>query len=637
MGRQELTASLSLRGTQRVAACLATALAAATFTLSPADARHATRHTVHSESVSAPYSAIVVDANSGAALHAASADELRHPASLTKIMTLYLLFERLEAGKLRLDSPLEVSAHAASQAPTKLGLHSGATIEVEDAIKALVTQSANDAAVVIAEAIGGGEHDFAEMMTRKAHALGMSRTVYRNASGLPDDEQVTSARDQALLGRAIQERFPRHYRYFATPSFTYHGVSMRNHNHLLGNVEGLDGIKTGYTQASGFNLVTSVRRDGRHIVAVVMGGSSAGARDARMRSLIESYIVAASTHQSATAIADALSAKDVRTADAKPVETKPVEKQTEAVRDARTPNKAPPPAVYAVASYTRPIPWPVPQANTAAIAPAAPSEAKPPTLVVAQTKPTAVREPARLPSPDDPIRPIAVKTVKAKLAPSQVAALAPPAAPPSAMPQAAPAASPVVTDVTPPVPAPQPERLPDRPAAGATNVMAAKAAALMPIPDPTAVRREVSREVWREPVLEVARDAAPSAPAVPQTTALQETAPPTTQLASLQAAPSGAATRQHSPIHSAPPPAVHSGWIIQVGAYEAEREAREKLSAVQTKAGSLLSRADPFTEPVVRGDKTYYRARFAGLQKDDAETVCRQLKRNDIDCMTIRN
>jgi len=200
------------------------------------------------------------------------------------------------------------------------------------------------------------------------------------------------------------------------------------------------------------------------------------------------------------------------------------------------------------------------------------------------------------------------------------------------MPQATPAASPVVTDVTLPAPAPQPERQPDRPAGGATNFMAAKAAALMPIPDPTAVRREVSREVWREPVLEVARDAAPTAPA-----ALQETAPPATQLASLQAVPSGAATRQHSPMQSAPPSAVHSGWIIQVGAFEAEREAREKLSTVQTKAGPLLSRADPFTEPVVRGDKTYYRARFAGLQKDDAETVCRQLKRNDIDCMTVRN
>ena len=159
----------------------------------------------------------------------------------------------------------------------------GQTIAVEDAIRALVTKSANDAAVVVAEAIGGDEDTFARMMTRKARALGMSRTVYANASGLPDDEQITTARDQATLGRAIQDRFPRYYRYFATPAFVYRGHAMRNHNKLLGRVEGVDGIKTGYTRASGFNLVSSVRRGNRHIVAVVLGGASGGARDARMR------------------------------------------------------------------------------------------------------------------------------------------------------------------------------------------------------------------------------------------------------------------------------------------------------------------------------------------------------------------
>src|SRR5262249_9407911 len=151
---------------------------------------------------------------------------------LTKIMTLYLLFERLEAGRLKLDTPLPVSAHAADQAPSKLGLKPGQTIEVEAAIKALVTKSANDVAVVVAEALAGGEHQFPDLMTRKAQALGMKRTVYTNASGLPDDDQVTTARDQAVLGRAIQERFPRYYRYFSTPSFAYRGQSMRNHNKL---------------------------------------------------------------------------------------------------------------------------------------------------------------------------------------------------------------------------------------------------------------------------------------------------------------------------------------------------------------------------------------------------------------------
>ena len=265
-----------------------------------ADGANATRSCLYSP----PYAAIVVDANSGSVLHAANADALRHPASLTKIMTLYLLFEQLEAGKFRLDTRLEVSAHAAAQAPSKLGLLPGQTHSVEDAIRALVTKSANDAAVVIAEAIGGDEDTFARMMTRKARALGMTRTVYNNASGLPDEDQVTTARDQATLGRAIQDRFPRYYRYFATPSFTYRGHAMRNHNQLLGRVEGVDGIKTGYTRASGFNLVSSVRRGNRHVVAVVLGGASGAARDARMRALIEQHIASASNNRTVANIAE---------------------------------------------------------------------------------------------------------------------------------------------------------------------------------------------------------------------------------------------------------------------------------------------------------------------------------------------
>src|ERR1700743_3597958 len=199
---------------------------------------------------------------------------------------------------------MPVSEHAADQDPTKLGLRAGQTLRVEDAIKGMVTRSANDAAVVVGEFLGGNEDDFGRMMTRKAHALGMTHTVYRNASGLPNDEQVTTAREQALLGRAIQERFPREYRYFSTSSFTYHGETIGNHNHLLGRVEGVDGIKTGYTQASGFNLVTSVHRGNHFIVAVVLGGSSAGARDAKMRSLIEEHIARASTQHSAPLIAE---------------------------------------------------------------------------------------------------------------------------------------------------------------------------------------------------------------------------------------------------------------------------------------------------------------------------------------------
>jgi D-alanyl-D-alanine carboxypeptidase len=233
------------------------------FTTDAAEARRNRRHYAHhrvqrdvSESSSPKFASIIVDGNSGAVLQSNSPDGIRHPASLTKIMTLYLLFERLESGKMKLDTEMPVSQHAADQDPTKLNLRAGQTIRVEDAIKGLVTRSANDAAVVIAEAIGGDEDDFAQMMTRKARSLGMSRTVYRNANGLPNDEQVTTARDQATLGRAIQERFPRYYKYFSTRSFTFRGQRISNHNRLLGSVDGVDGIKTGYIRASGFNLVT---------------------------------------------------------------------------------------------------------------------------------------------------------------------------------------------------------------------------------------------------------------------------------------------------------------------------------------------------------------------------------------------
>ncbi len=250
------------------------------------------------------FAAIVIDANNGHALYARNEDELRHPASVTKVMTLYLLFEQLEKGRLRLDTPLMISSHAAAQAPSKLGLAPGQTITVENAIKALVTKSANDIACAIAENIGGNEHTFAQIMTNKAHSLGMAQTHYENASGLPDPDQVTTARDLSILGRAIQERFPKYYKYFSTHVFAYNGTLHRNHNHLLGRVEGMDGIKTGYTRASGFNLLTSVRRGHHHIVAVVMGGVSAGSRDAIMAGLIEKHIGEGSSIRSASAITE---------------------------------------------------------------------------------------------------------------------------------------------------------------------------------------------------------------------------------------------------------------------------------------------------------------------------------------------
>jgi D-alanyl-D-alanine carboxypeptidase len=261
------------------------------------------------------FSAIVVDANSGRTLYSADENGLRHPASITKVMTLYLLFEQLDSGAMTLRTPIPISEHAASQEPSKLGLAPGDSISVDDAIKAVVTRSANDIAVAIAEAVGQSESNFADMMTRKAHALGMTNTVYRNASGLPNDEQVTTARDLTILGRSLEERFPRYFRYFSTAQFDFDGEIIGNHNHLLGRIDGVDGIKTGYTRASGFNLLTSVHRDGRSLLAVVMGGRSAAGRDRIMANLIGDHIAEASTARTATAVADASSVETAQPRD----------------------------------------------------------------------------------------------------------------------------------------------------------------------------------------------------------------------------------------------------------------------------------------------------------------------------------
>jgi len=521
--------------------------------------KRVSHHSVRESGYNPPFASIVVDANTGKTLEEKNPDSLRHPASLTKIMTLYLLFERLEAGKIKLTTMMPVSEHAAGQNPTKLNLRTGSSIEVEQAIRGLVTRSANDAAVVIAEALGGDEETFAEMMTAKARALGMSRTTYKNASGLPDDDQVTTARDQALLGRAVQEHFPKYYRYFSTTSFTWRGEEIRNHNHLLGRVEGVDGIKTGYTHDSGFNLVTSVRRGDRHIVAVVLGGSSAGSRDAKMRDLIEEHIAEASTRRTNTQIAEAPEAVPA-----------PAPTRTRSLRPAQAaapaPAQAPGSPGFALSS-----------ASSVPTTPSAAATVQGPAIKHSATGST------------DPIKPIAVKTVKVKLAPSHTASLAP-APPMIPVEETTPTAPPPVAAAPAPV-APAPAPLPPA-------VAAAKAA---PLPPET-----------RAPAL--ALQAEPAKPAA---------------LAVVAAVAEPKAEPARTP--------ARSGWIVQVGAFGSEAEAKQHLDEAQSKAKSLLGRADPFTETVTKGDKTYYRARFAGLDHDKAEAACKQLKKSEIACITIKN
>lgn len=551
------------RGMRMGVLFLATTLAFVAVTVDHADAR---RRRAKVSSYNPPYASIVVDANSGKTLQATNADSLRHPASLTKIMTLYLLFERLEAGRIKLDGEMSVSEHASEQAPTKLGLREGSTLMVEDAIKGLVTKSANDAAVVIAEAIGGSEEHFAQMMTQKARSLGMTKTVYRNASGLPDDEQVTTARDQALLGRAIQERFPKYYAYFSTPSFRFRGKVIRGHNRLLGRVEGVDGIKTGYTRASGFNLVSSMKRGNRHLVAVVLGGRSAGTRDAAMRGLLAEYVSEGATVRTASVLNRA-------------AETKVAAGEQQPVAEPKTVAKVEPKVEPKVEAKTEPKPL-----QLASVAPqAAAAPAKEPVMLSSGVVAERVTPP--VPGSLAPITPTKVKTVAVRAGAVKTASAAPSVT-------ASPLPAPIADAPAQTASVPARELPPLAPNHGTgQGILGVLPASAMAYAD--------------------TRAAAPAAPA-------QRVA---------SAAPVAAAPAK---------PVTRSGWIVQVGAYDVESEARERLDMARGRV-KLLGKADPFTEPVARGDKTMYRARFAGLDKDDAEAACKALKRSDIACFTLKN
>ena len=591
----------------------------------------------------APYADIVVDANSGTVLHSTNPDAQRHPASLTKIMTLYLLFEQLEAGKLKLDSQLPVSKEAAGQMPTKLGLKPGSTLAVEDAIKGMVTRSANDAAVVVAEAIAGDEDAFARLMTRKAQTLGMSRTIYKNASGLPDSGQVTTARDQSTLGRAVQERFPRYYKYFSIRTFTFRGQSIGNHNHLLGRVEGVDGIKTGYVNASGFNLVTSVHRGNRYLVAVVMGGSSAGSRDAKMRDLINDKIAMASVKRTAPMVAEGFVPPE-----AKP-ESKAVAK-AESNPEPKVAAKAEAKPEPKVAAKVDPKPEPKAEAKAESKSEARFAVASAVSLPVrfnsgrAQTEPATAKPEAAAAAPTsilagstEPIRPVLVKTLSVK-AGTQTASLAPlhvPPPPAAAEPAPVRAAAPVAPPA-PPAPVVAVKAEPPAPQPAPVVVVAAKPEpAPAPSAPPVGAKTEeplpalVTANKPEVPALSfapIAAKAEPSAPAASARAAAPAASPARVAAAEPAPAPAPAAKPQH-----------RSGWMIQVGAYPGEQAAKQRLTTVQSKASKMLTGAEAFTETVEKGGTTYYRARFAGLDKDTAEAACKYLKRNDVECVTIKN
>ena len=570
------------------------------------------RHHVVRESYSPQFSSIIVDGNSGAVLSSNNPDGVRRPASLTKIMTLYLLFERLESGKMKLDTEMEVSEFASEQAPTKLGLKPGQTIKVEDAIKGLVTRSANDASVVIAEAVAGNEADFARLMTRKARALGMSKTTYRNASGLPNDEQLTTARDQATLGRAIQDRFPRYYRYFSTSVFAYRGQSIRNHNRLLGNVEGVDGIKTGYTRASGFNLVSSMRRGNRHLVGVVLGGRSGGSRDATMRNLLAENLEKGATKRTVAAITERNPSDG--TVDVAEAETA----QSGGALAAAEPGLAAMPVTRSIApakpslmaAAAAALPAPPAKVEQNKFEPQARPEPAPLTSGVLQTQAISA-----IPGSAEPMKPVKVKTVQVKAGPMKLASAGP--------------SQPVAPPVTNAIPT-RPE-VAETSSAVVANTAEAKAEAAREalraaMPQQPAGHGTGNGVLGVLPASSLTQ--APSHASHAQTLAYADPAP--------RAQPQQA-VQQNDAVKPAAPAVVRTGWIVQVGALESESEAKQRIDLARTKASALLSKADPFTETVVSKDRTLFRARFAGLDRDSAEAVCRTLKRADISCMTVRN
>jgi D-alanyl-D-alanine carboxypeptidase len=592
------------------------ALTSAAISTSDAQARrHYSRHHQvshhHDDSdddYSPKFSSIIVDGNSGTVLTANSPDGLRHPASLTKMMTLYLLFERLDAGRMKLDTEMPISEHAADQDPTKLDLHPGQTIRVEDAIKGLITRSANDAAVVIAEAIGGSEDNFAKMMTRKAHALGMSRTVYRNASGLPNDEQITTARDQSILGRALQDRFPRYYRYFSTTAFNFRGHTITGHNHLLGSVDGVDGIKTGYTRASGFNLVTSMHRGNRFLIGVVMGGRSGGSRDATMRSLLAENLEKASTTRTAAAITENSGQESTADAD-DAAEARPTMAQAAASEPA------------AAAQATSPVPMPAPRMSVlaqaaAAVPPAQPkseqpkSEPAPLTSGVIQTQAFAT-----IPGSTEPMKPVKIKTVQVKAGPMKLASAGP-------------------SQPAPPVTSTIPAARAD--IAETSNAVVARAETIKSEPAAEAARSDLPPQPpghgTGNGILGVLPASSLPPSQQPASVAAQQA------MASLTPAPQAAPAQPAVQNSASGKPAVHTGWIVQVGALESESEAQARIEAARSQSHGLLAKADPFTETVIaKGDRKLYRARFAGLDRDQAEAVCKALKHSDISCITVRN
>ena len=550
--------------------------------------------------------AMAIDANTGEVLHEQFADAPRHPASLTKIMTLFLAFREMEKGRLTLTTPVRISERAAGVAPSKLDLDPGEEIQVGDAIKALVTKSANDVAVALAEHIGGSEPGFVRMMNETAAEIGMRGTTFYNASGLPDNRQISTARDMLTLALRLQDEFPQYYRYFSIKSFDYRGKTYRTHNTLMHGVPGMDGIKTGYTKASGFNVVSSVRTDSKHVVAVVFGGATAAARNAHMRMVLYRALQKASTQKTrkpnVLLVARRKAPSRVETGiSAMPGEPEPAS-QTVAAAEAEDAAEAPQ------------APWKTDTKNA-------------PKAAAAIPKLKASPQPARAqkaPKQDQ----IAAVIARANAAPAtRVVTTTIIAVPPAVAeaPQAAPA--PVEAETAPPrldlhalraamtEPEPQPDQ-PQSPASPGIEQLLANAGATQQPRPPSTLDSQAQ-----------ALDARTSAKPRMLSDAV---------FARANAADAPSHLRGPMPEARLAPAPAGKSFEIQIGAYGSAEEAQTRIAAARKRAPGLLDGHEHVAMAVQRGDKQIYRARFRSFSEDSASSACLELRRLAIDCFSMK-
>jgi D-alanyl-D-alanine carboxypeptidase len=573
-----------------------------------AQARHRI-HTPHHASVrhhggagvdaGASYADIVIDADTGRVVHQTDSDSLRHPASLTKMMTLYLTFQALESGHLTLGQYLPVSENASYQSPSKLGLHAGQHIRVEDAILGLVTLSANDAAVVLGEALGGSEDGFGVLMTRQARALGMTRSFFHNPSGLPDPEQVTTAHDMAVLGDALIHHYPQYYPYFSTDSFTYAGIYHHNHNHLMDRYEGMDGIKTGYIRASGFNLVASAKRDGMRLIGVIFGGHSAVARDNAMAQLLDRSFSLAEADSHGGHVTAVSGEGDSGDADSSDYITLPAKISAIFGPHGNAGTQAVQAQVVPPAPQVKPQPAPAAVAQPPLAQPSSQDATSPPPA--AQTSAQALGQPIITPA-SHPANPASVhaQPTQGQSPPQKAAAVAD-----DDQEDGAPAAK-TASAKTMKLTAKQIK---------AQARAAAKAEAAAMATEKAAVKAQEKADAKAKVVAAVKAKAAEQAAVKPSQKVAMLTPPP-------------------SPATSPAPQSV-SGWGIQVGAYSDPSIGQQALSDLVASMPDMLNGADPQVQKVSNSGVTMYRARLMALDRKTAQGVCSFLVQHGKSCLTV--